>query len=297
MSLTKRVRGPTQHPRKTSTQQRIWRVPTGRAVWNWLLTCALLYCLILVWYLVASHTQPFVGPFTEPFRTFGILAFVLVLVTASYSLRRRFVRGLPGKTRDWLWMHTWMGTTALLIVFLHENFAHVLHEYCSNMSCLTQSDGGTIALYALILLIASGIIGRIMDVTQTRVIAHEASSNGVGIIRAVEERLLELEYTIERFCAGKSEEFQGYAHQALAQHGEMPASVKISPAPTEQHDFQQMITTLATYAQLARSLQRQKRASQIMRSWRTIHSVVACIALIVILFHATLELLNISLAY
>jgi hypothetical protein len=234
-----------------------------------------------------------VGPFTEPFRTFGILAFVLVLVTTSYSLRRRFVRGLPGKTRDWLWMHTWMGITALLIVLLHENFAYILHDYCSNLGCLTQSNSGTGALYALFLLVATGIIGRIMDVTQTRVIAHEASSNGVGIMRAVEERLLELEYSIERFCAGKSEEFQSYARQALAQHGEVPASARVSLAPTEQHDFQQMIAALATYAQLVHSLQRQKRASQIMRSWRIIHSVVACIALVVISFHATLELLNI----
>ena len=297
MSLTKQVH--------KSVKQRVWKVPISGTAWKWLLTCVLLYGVILVWYLVARHTQPYVGPFSEPFRSFGIVAFVLILITAGYSLRRRFVRGLPGKTRDWLWMHTWLGITALLIAFLHENFAYILHDYCSNLSCLTHSDGGTSALYALFLLVASGIIGRFADLTQSRVIVHEASSNGVGIARAVKKRLLELEYTTERFCAGKSEEFQSYARQALARYRQMPTNAVESPAsvqelaphPHEQDDFQQMVATLATYARLASSLRRQEQASRIIRSWRIIHSVIACIALIMVLFHIILELLNISLTY
>lgn len=296
MSLTKQVRGLLPHLQKR-VKQRIWKVPISGAAWKWLLLCILLYCAILVWYLVASHTEPFVGPFNEPFRFFGIIAFVLVLGTAGYSLRRRFVRGLPGRVQDWLWMHTWLGITALLIAFLHENFVRIFHDYCSDLSCLTESDGGTSALYALLLLVASGIIGRIIDVVLTRVIAHEASSNGVGIVRAVKERLLELEYTIERFCAGKSEEFQRYARQIVASIGSSPTPVqeKVPPLPAyEQNDFQQMIATLATYVQLTRSLQRQELASRIIRSWRIVHNVIACIALVVILAHAMLELLNIS---
>lgn len=282
---------------KKSVKQRIWKVPISGSAWSWLLAGILLYIVILVWYLAVSHILPFVGPFIEPFRSFGIVAFVLVLITTGYSLRRRFVRGLPGKTQDWLWMHTWLGITALLIAFLHENFARILHDYCSNLSCLTQSDGGTSALYALLLLIAIGIIGRLLDVTQTRVIAREASSNGVGIVRAVKERLLELEYTVERFCAGKSEEFQRYAREALAQHGQEIWEARQATPLHEQHDFEQMIAILATYTQLARSLRKQEQARRIMRSWRIIHNVIACIALIVISSHATLELLHISLTY
>jgi hypothetical protein len=297
--------------RKNVLKQRVWKVPVSGAAWKWLLACIFLYGVILVWYLVASHTQPSVGPFTQPFRSFGIVAFVLVFITATYSLRRRFVRGLPGKTRDWLWMHTWLGITALLIVFFHENFARIFNNYCSNLSCLTQSAGGTSALYALLFLVAGGIVGRIVDVTQTRIIVQEANSNGVGIVRAVEERLLELEYTIERFCAGKSEEFQRFARLALAQHGQVPMGMDrqvpmgedgqgqaLSPRdrppylPGEQHDFEQMIATLATYAQLAHSLRRQEQARRIMRIWRITHAFMACLALAIILLHATLELVN-----
>jgi hypothetical protein len=296
MSLTKQVRGQDPHLQK-SVKQRVWKVPVSGAAWNWLLICILLYSVILVWYLVASRTVPIVGPFNQPFRLFGIVAFVLVLSTAGYSLRRRFVRGLPGRVQDWLWMHIWLGITALLIAFLHENFLGIFHDYCSDLSCLTQSDGGTSALYALLLLVVSGIIGRIIDVALTRVIAHEASSNGVGIVRAVKERLLELEYTVERFSAGKSEAFQRHVRQmaASARVSPVAAQGKLPSLPAyEQNDFQQVLATLATYAQLARSLRRQELASRIIQSWRIVHRVIACIALVVILSHSTLELLNIT---
>src|SRR5439155_1158531 len=152
-------------------------------------------------YLITIKTQPFPGPLNDPLRSFGILAFLLVLATATYSLRRRFARGLPGMARDWLWMHTWIGITAVLIALLHENYTHILHDYCQNVNCLTQSYWGTSALLALIFLVLSGIFGRLLDSWQARVIARDASINAVGSARALEESILELEYTVERLSA------------------------------------------------------------------------------------------------
>jgi len=197
------------------TSGRIWRTPTSSTWWFWLLLSLLLYAVIFVLYLIAIKTQPFPGPFNDPLRSFGILAFALVLGTASYSLRRRFIRGLPGKAQAWLWMHTWLGITAILIALLHENFTHITHDYCQNMACFTNAYWGTSALFALIFLVVSGIAGRLLDTWQARIIARDASTNGVGITRAIEERMLELEYTIERLSAGKSEPFQQYCMQAM----------------------------------------------------------------------------------
>ena len=132
-----------------SSQRRVWNGPTSRARGLWLLLCAGLYLIILVWYFYAIKTQPFAGPFNDPLRLFGIIAFCLVLATAAYTLRRRFTRSLPGKVQDWLWMHMWVGITAVLIALLHENFTHILHNYCQNASCFTQSYAGTSALLAL----------------------------------------------------------------------------------------------------------------------------------------------------
>ena len=276
---------------KSSIQapRRIWKAPISKAWWIWLAFSILLYGSILAVYLIAIKTQPFAGPFSDPLRSFGILALVLVLVATTYSLRRRFVRGLPGMARAWLWMHIWIGITAVLVALLHENFDHILRDYCQNASCFTQAYGGTSALFALILLVASGITGRLLDVWQAHGIARDASTNGVGIVQAIEQRILELEYTVERLSAGKSEAFKNYCMQAL-EHASNPGIPNL--APNEQADFQRSQETLTTYARLVQSLQGQNRARLIIRTWRYVHIVLACLALLIILYHGILESLT-----
>lgn len=275
----------------SSAQQRVWKAPTTKAWWIWLAVSLLLYGSVYAVYLIAIKTQPFPGPFNDPLRSFGILAFLLVLAAATYSLRRRFVRGLPGMARQWLWMHTWIGITAVLIALLHENYAHILHDYCQNASCFTQSYWGTSALFALIFLVLSGIVGRLLDSWQAHVIARDASMNGVGIERALDERILELEYTVERLSAGKSEQFKAFCLQALEGSGNIPNSIS-TLEPREQVDFQRAYETLVTRASLLQSLQKQKRARLIIRTWRSVHIVLACLALLIILYHGVMELLT-----
>jgi hypothetical protein len=272
-------------------QRRVWKAPITKVWWIWLAVSLLLYGSVYALYLVAIKTQPFPGPFNDPLRSFGILAFVLVLAAATYSLRRRFVRGLPGMARDWLWMHTWIGITAVLIALLHENYAHILHDYCQNASCFTQSYWGTSALFALIFLVLSGIVGRLLDTWQAHAIARDASMNGVGIARALEEHILELEFTVERLSSGKSEQFKAFFLQAFEGSGSIPSRM---PAlePGEQGDFQRAYATLVARASLAQSLQKQKRARLIIRAWRPVHIVLACLALLLILFHGVMELLT-----
>ena len=270
-------------------QRRVWKAPATKAWWIWLVASLLLYGSVYAVYLVAIRTQPFPGPFNDPLRSFGILAFVLVLAAAAYSLRRRFARGLPGMARDWLWMHTWIGITAVMIAMLHENYTHILHDYCQNASCFTQAYGGTSALFALIFLVLSGICGRLLDSWQAHAIARDASTNGVGIARALDERILELEYTVERLSAGKSEQFKAFCLQALEGSGSVSSTMPAIEA-REQADFQHAYETLAARASLAQSLQKQERARLIIRAWRTAHIVLACLALLIILFHGVMEL-------
>lgn len=272
-------------------QRRVWKAPTTKAWLIWLAVALLLYGSIFALYLGAIQTQQFPGPFNDPLRSFGILALILVLVSATYSLRRRFVRGLPGMARNWLWMHTWIGISAVLIALLHENFAHILHDYCQNAGCLTQSYWGTSALLALIFLVLSGIAGRLLDTWQAHTIAHDASMNGVGIARALDEKILELEYTVERLSAGKSEQFKAFCLQALEGSTSVPNSM---PAikPREQADFQRAFETLVIRASLVQSLQKQKRSRWIISAWRPVHITLACLALLIILFHGVMELLT-----
>lgn len=272
------------------TPRRIWHAPNSRARWLWLIVALLLSgCLVLL-YIVALTTQPFPGPLNDPLRSFGIVAFALVLTTASYSLRRRFARNLPGKVQNWLWMHTWLGCAAILIALLHENFTHILHDACQNAGCLTNAYGGTGALLSLFILVLSGIAGRLLDRWQARTIARDADANGAGIVQAIEERLLEQEYAIERLCAGKSEEFKQYCFLSL-ESGQVNPSTPLLAA-NEQPDFQRVHLALHSYARLSESLTRQQRAKWLMRTWRTLHIVLAILSLLIITFHATMELLS-----
>lgn len=290
MALTTKSSQPAQSARR-HTRRRLWKSPTSAARWYWLIGSIVLYIGITAWYFYALKTQQYPGPINDPLRLFGIIAYVLVLSTAVYSLRRRFIRSLPGRVQDWLWMHTWFGIASVLIVFMHENYARITHEYCPNLACVTDEYFATPALYALVLLVVSGVSGRLLDVWQTRTIAREANRNGVGIARKLEERLLELEYSVERYCAGKSDAFKTYCQQAL----DTPSrAARYLPqvAAQEQNDFQNVQETLEMHAQFAQSLQRQRRARAIINSWRTIHIAVATIALLVISYHAVMELLS-----
>jgi hypothetical protein len=281
------VSKPAISSRPSSTPRRIWQAPLSPTRLLWLGIALLICVCIVLLYVFALATQPFPGPFNEPLRSFGIVAFTLVLVTASYSLRRRFARNLPGKVQAWLWMHTWLGCTAIVIALLHENFTHILRDYCQNASCLTNAYGGTSALLALFVLVLSGIVGRLLDRWQARLIARDANSNGAGIARAVEERSLEQEYRIERLCAGKSEAFKHYCLLALESH---QVSIPIPILDTrEQNDFLNVREELAIHARLALSLGEQRRARRIMRTWRIVHSILAILALCIIAFHALAE--------
>src|SRR5207302_899286 len=227
--------------------------------------------VILGWvyllYRSALITQLYPGPYNAPFRQFGIVSFCLVLLVAAYTLRRRFVRRLPGKVQDWLWLHIWFGIISILVAFMHENFLNITHDFVFMLSRFTEAAFGMSALMALLLLVLTGVIGRLLDVWQARVIASEADTNGVGIIRSIEDRLFELDLTVERLSAGKSVQFKQYCQQALSMQTSLPHLLP-ALAPHEVHDFRRTYAALGERAQLVYSLLRQQRARQFMRVWR-----------------------------
>ena len=147
-------------------------------------------------------------------------------------------------------------------------------------------------MYALILLVLTGVVGRLLDTWLARIIAGEANSNGVGIIQAVEARIHELDLLLERLYAGKSAEFKQYYMQASKRSLPQPQIMQ-----GEQGDFQQAYEVLTKKATLQHSLQRQRGARRIIRGWRYVHITLACGALGVISFHSVLELVKMGLQF
>lgn len=286
----------TTTPKSARTgARRIWKAPTSRTRWLWLAASGIFYIAIVAWYIQAHRTQQYVGPINDPLRLFGIFSYIMVLGTLAYTLRRRFVRGLPGKVQGWLWMHTWVGIGTILIAMLHEDFASVTHDYCTNLTCLTDTYWAFSALLGLFVLVLSGIIGRLVDRWQTHVISTEASSNGVGISQALQERVVELEYIVERLCAGKSAAFKDFCLRLLrSNEPQWPSRDPATLPPivqSEHPDFRQAFETLEERAALLQSWHRQKRAQHIMKVWRNVHMILATVSLLVISYHAVMELL------
>lgn len=278
----------TKPPVESRNTRRIWKTPGS--LFNRLFLVGSLVVLGVVILLARLATaEP--DPNNDPFREFGIAAFVMILFVTAYTLRRRFIRRLPGKVQNWLWLHTWFGIASVIVVCIHENWQNITQEFSFMGDRFTEAAYGTTALYALILLVLSGVIGRLLDLWQARVIAAEADSNGTGIARSVEERLLELTLTIERLSAGKSLPFKRYCNLMLSGG---PSSLQPAPdlPPYERADFQRVRSVFDEHARLALSLQRQQRARLIIRAWRYIHIPLACAALLVIGYHAIFELIQ-----
>ncbi len=276
-------------PLQRKDVRRIWRTPGSKFNWLFLAVSALILGVVALLYRWAIATQQYPGPDSDPLRDFGITAFVLVILVAAYTLRRRFVRSLPGKVHTWLWLHIWLGCISVIIAAMHDNFQNVTHDFSFMLDRFTEASYGTTALYALFVLVVTGIIGRLLDLWQARLIAREADTNGVGIMRSVEERLLELTLTAERLRAGKSAEFRASYEQVL-QAGRQVIEVGTMLSPRESDDFARLSTVLDEYDRLAHSLERQERARQIMRIWRSVHIPLAIAAFAVIAFHSVSEL-------
>ena len=79
--------------------------------------------------------------------TLGIIAVLFILFIMTYSLRKRLIRGISGRLDNWLWAHIYLGILALFIVALHAEFRF-------------GWDYNTIAVIFLVLVIATGAVGR-----------------------------------------------------------------------------------------------------------------------------------------
>lgn len=278
-------------PQQQSARRRVWHTPTSKAALYWFLF-AVIYCLIFyVLYAVFFNAHIFTGPWFDHVFRAGVMSYIAILAVAAYSLRTRFFHFLPWKAQNWVWMHMALGIAAVLLALLHADYSFVLHWDCSSQqNCFTAHYWGMPALYALIFIALSGVVGRLLDKWQTRIIAQDASTNGVGIAKAITGRLLELEYAVERFSAGKSEPFKAYCALAIESVGNLPGKLP-ELAPREQADFQGAYEALRTHARLEQSLRIQHKAHTIFRAWRYTHMVLVPLALLIITYHGIAELL------
>ena len=285
----------TIKPSSSSSTSRVtrglWHTPTSKAALFWFLF-AFLYCLLFyVLYAVLFNAHIFTGPWFDRVFRVGVMSYIAIVAVSAYSLRTRFLHNMPWKAQNWVWMHIWIGLAAVFLALLHAAYAFVTYWDCKpQQNCIIAHFWGMPSLYGLIFIVLSGIVGRLLDMWQTRVIARDASTNGVGIAKAIRARLVELRYVIERYTAGKSEPFKNYCAVAMQSIGQLPVVVP-TLAPQEQPDFQRAHAALQDHARLAASLRQQEMARRIFKVWRYIHMSLVPLALIIITYHGVAELL------
>ena len=61
--------------------------------------------------------------------------------------------------------------------------------------------------------------------------------------------------------------------------------------PREQADFEQAYAALEDHARLAASFKKQNRARSIFRVWRRVHMMLVPLMLLIVTYHAVLELI------
>src|SRR5712692_11326027 len=87
----------TPKPSPPMIFRHIWHTPTARTALYWFLF-AISYCAIFyILYFVLFKAPIFTGPWFDRVFRCGVMAYIMILAVAAYSLRTRFIPGLPWK--------------------------------------------------------------------------------------------------------------------------------------------------------------------------------------------------------
>ncbi len=119
---------------------------------------------------------------------------LVVLASILFSLRRRARKRMIGQLHASLDWHVWMGLVGISILFMHSfgNF---------------NPRSGTYALYAMVALVISGVIGRVLDRVLPRQIAVEASK---ALTMQGDDRLENISQQLQAIVVHNTQELRAF---------------------------------------------------------------------------------------
>ena len=227
---------------------------------------------------------------------------LLVLVGAGYALRKRLGRRWAGRLHTYLAWHMAGGLLGLVLILMHAtgNF---------------NPRSGTYALYGLIGVVISGVIGRVLDRLSPRLAAKAAlqalSANGEERLDDLEEELAAIAQDTharrralqEQASRGapwdlayydldpEIEEIPALLQGLRAENGQILDINQISgrmAALRQQPAFARRQSTDALARQAAgiqRALNREQFYLHLVRVWRRLHTLISLAALGLLLWH------------
>ena len=164
----------------------------------------------------------------------GTLA--MLLATFLYSRARRSRGRRIGALNSALRWHIGLGVLALVLLFLH-SFANF------------NPRSGTYALYGMIAIVISGMVGRTIDRLAPRLIAQEASK---ALTEQGEDRIEAISHNVQAIVSHNTESVQGF-HMAGSGRRELsPArSIERSGGPAQPESWDLAYISLAETPQEA----------------------------------------------
>jgi hypothetical protein len=230
---------------------------------------------------------------------------LLVLVGVGYALRKRLGRRWPGRLHTFLAWHMVGGLLGLVLILMHAagNF---------------NPRSGTYALYGLIGLVVSGIIGRVLDRLSPRLAAKAAlqslSASGEERLDDLEDELAAIADDAQARRAALQEQGMRGTPWDLAYYdldpeieeiptllrqgvrGESGAILDLKElsgplaVPRAQYQYipahHQSTGALARQAAgIQRSLGREQFYLQLIRAWRRLHILISLVALGLLIWH------------
>jgi len=203
----------------------------------------------------------------------GLLAVLIIILVMTYSLRKRLARGIPGRLDNWLWAHLYLGILVLFIIALHAEFR-------------LGWNYGTIASVLLVLVIVTGLMGRLF---YTRLPSK--------IVSEQEKIFFELERVkaaLNGLLENKSKPFQKVIGS------ELNTPSPISPNPSywtelrmkgekvpeeEKESFEKALVFLKQKAELEASSVSQVKYRPVFRAWLSFHILVTAGLIVFIPIH------------
>ncbi len=197
----------------------------------------------------------------------GLIAVVLMLLTAFYSARKRrrvLQEHLPGTMMTWLKAHVWLGLVA--------TFAIVVHWWLYPIN--SRITTGKITLAILVVLVVSGIAWRIVYVTVPRGIPGKVGNLSLKDTRSRREQI---EVEIEKTLAGASDELRRLADELL--RGKTKVAELDGRAATlavqEQASWQELRALAERLERYKGREPKQERYHRMLQGWKLLHLPLA----------------------
>ncbi len=282
--------------------------PRWRWIWGFLITILFISLSggLYFWY---RFTTSDISPFGVVGLSYAIIGTLfLLLAMLMYTLRRRLRKRAIGQLNASLNWHVFFAIMGLAAIFIHSfgNFSPI---------------SGTFALYGMIALTVSGVVGRFLDRLLPRLIAQNVSkvltAQGEDRITTVSQRLeaIVVHNTAEEltgFAIGIPEDFGGFPPNNPP-HGGTPLHVSwdlayISLEPTQQEldryashyrlvpDKKSALSRpgammpgaqehMSTLHDMDHAMRREQTYRYLIRYWRIFHVALAFLTIGLVIWH------------